>query len=185
MQQKLQWQKKSRRQILETKVMTVTEIDSVSPRGDTGTYIVMDAPDWVIVIPILKNPDRFLMVKQWRHGTQSLSTEFPGGVMDAGETPEQAALRELKEETGCTGGKLIYLGSMSPNPALMSNRVHCFAAEDISEPGNQHLDPDEFVEYFPLPCDEVYQKMGSQEYPHALMTAALELYRQYVTTKKV
>ena len=99
MQQKLQWQKKGRRQILETKVMTVTEIDSVSPRGDTGTYIVMDAPDWVIVIPILKNPDRFLMVKQWRHGTQSLSTEFPGGVMDAGETPEHFQNRIEEWET--------------------------------------------------------------------------------------
>ena len=127
----------------------------------------MDAPDWVIVIPVLG--EKFLMVRQWRHGNDSLSIEFPGVVINRNEKPEDAARRETEEETGYRAGKLTYLGCANPNPALMSNRVHFFAAEDLQDTGKQHLDEDEYVEYLQIPQKEVLEKIGSEEYPHALM----------------
>lgn len=178
MDEKLRWNEKGSRELLKTRVMTVTERESTSPRGEAGKYIVMDAPDWVITIPVLENPARFLMVRQWRHGIKALSTEFPGGVIDTGENPAQAAERELLEETGFSAGNLELLGSISPNPALMSNKVHCFAARNLRRMEVQHLDKDEFVEYFELPAEEVYKKMGGPDFPHGLMAAALELFRQ-------
>ncbi|AEE17540.1 NUDIX hydrolase [Treponema brennaborense] len=184
MSKKLRWNQIAETELLQTRVMTVLETQSVSPEGKQGNYIIMDAPDWVIVVPVLKDPARFVMVRQWRHGLKAESTEFPGGVIDEGELPEQAARRELLEETGFIAEKLTLLGSMSPNPALMTNKVHCFAAEQLKATGTQHLDPDEFVDYFTLSAEQVYEKMGSAEFPHALMAAALQLYRQHTDKKE-
>ena len=100
---KLIWHEKFRREVFKTPVFAVTERISVSPDGTEGVYIVNEAPDWVIVIP--DDGENFLMVRQWRHGEKSLSIEFPGGVIDKGEVPLEAAKRELLEETGATAKK--------------------------------------------------------------------------------
>ncbi|MBQ9908443.1 MAG: NUDIX hydrolase [Treponema sp.] len=171
---KLEWSVKGEKELFKTPVFTVNETDSLSPDGKEGHYVVMDAPDWVIVIPELNG--KFLMVKQWRHGNNSLSIEFPGGVINRGEKPEIAANREMEEETGYKAGKLTYLGCANPNPALMKNRVHFFAAEELQGSGRQHLDEDEYIEYLQVPVEEVYEKIGSEEYPHALMMSALLKY---------
>ena len=171
----LEWNELSQRELLQTPVLTVNEITSAAPNGENGTYIVMDAPDWVIVIPEIDG--KFLMVRQWRHGNKSVSIEFPGGVINRGEKPEDAARRETEEETGYKAEKLTYLGCANPNPALMRNRVHFFTAENLVSTGVQHLDDDEFVEYLEIPVDEVYEKIGSPEYPHALMMSALLRYK--------
>ena len=169
--QNLEWKIENERELLKTVVFTVNETTSISPKGEEGHYIIMDAPDWVIVIPEIDG--NFLMVKQWRHANNSLSIEFPGGVINPGEEPAVAAKREMEEETGYRAEKLTYLGNANPNPALMKNRVHFFAAENLKKIGLQHLDADEFVEFMEIPCAEVYEKIGSPEYPHALMMAAL------------
>ncbi|MBR1536959.1 MAG: NUDIX hydrolase, partial [Treponema sp.] len=148
---KLGWQEEGKKELLKTVVLTVNEIYSKGPDGVSGKYIVMDAPDWVIVVPEING--KFITVKQWRHGNRSLSIEFPGGVINPGEKAEDAAKRELEEETGYKAGKLTYLGSANPNPALMSKRVHFFAAEDLTDTGVQHLDKDEFVEYLEIPAE--------------------------------
>lgn len=176
--EKLTWTRGKKTTLLKTPVLDVTTIESTASDGLKGDYIVMDAPDWVIVIP--DAGDTFLLVKQWRHGENALSIEFPGGVIERDETPEQAAERELTEETGFAAGKLIKLGAMNPNPALMSNHVHIFVATDLQPAGGQHLDEDEYVQYFALPKQEVYANMGTKAFPHALMSAGLSLYREYI-----
>jgi 8-oxo-dGTP pyrophosphatase MutT (NUDIX family) len=172
---KLEWKIESERELLKTAVFTVKETTSISPEGGKGHYIVQEAPDWVIVVPEING--KFLMVRQWRHAQNALSIEFPGGVINKDEKPEDAARREMEEETGYKAGKLTYLGFANPNPALMRNRVHFFAAENLLSTGKQHLDDDEFVQYLQIPCDEVYKKIGGEEYPHALMMSALLKYK--------
>lgn len=174
---KLEWKIKGERELLKTVVYTVKETTSVSPDGKEGHYVVTDAPDWVIVVP--ETDGKFLMVRQWRHAHNGLSTEFPGGVINSGEEPVVAARREMEEETGYRAGKLTYLGCANPNPALMKNRVHFVAAEDLQKIGGQNLDEDEYVDFMQIPVDEVYAKIGSEEYPHALMMAALMKYTVY------
>ena len=178
----LLWTQGEPSELLKTPVFTVTKVPATSAEGVHGDYFVMDAPDWVIVIPCTETG--FLMVKQWRHGERALSIEFPGGVIERSEESEAAAARELLEETGCKAGALTYLGSMNPNPALMSNHTHVFVAENLQRTGSQHLDADEFVSAFELTKAEVLAKMGSKEYPHALMSAALMLYRRYEDEKR-
>ena len=172
------WTEKSKTEILKTAVFTVNETESISPEGSSGNYIVLDAKDWVVVIP--SYGENFLMVKQWRHGEKRLSIEFPGGVIEKGEKPEIGAKRELKEETGFTAKTLFKLGEMNPNPALFSNHVHFFLAENLENQGEQSLDSDEYLNLIKIPKNEVYKNMGNAEYCHALMASAMEIGRAHV-----
>ncbi|MDR3146456.1 MAG: NUDIX hydrolase [Treponema sp.] len=174
------WQEEGRRDIFKTRVFTVRESSARSPTGEPGTFTILDAPDWAIIIPVLEEAGerRFVMVRQWRHGSEALSLEFPGGVFESGEDPCEAAARELREETAYRAGRIRKLADMSPNPAIMANRVHFFLAEDLRHTGNQELDADEYVDVALVSPEEVLRNMGRPPYIHALMAAALALYLQ-------
>ena len=172
--EKLIWKKTGEKLLLKTPVCDIFTQHEVSPLGIEGDYITMKARDWIMTIP--EKDGNFILVKQWRHSEQRLTVEFPGGVSNAGEKPEDAARRELEEETGFKAGKLTKLGTISPNPALFENHVHIFLAENLIQTNEQHLDDDEVLSYFSLPIDEVIQNYGNDEYTHALMGCALAFY---------
>ena len=178
--EKLKWKTLDEKEVLKTIVFDLTVQNNQNCNGGKGDYFVMKAPDWVITIP--EKDGKFLLVKQWRHGEKALSVEFPGGVIDAGEEPETAAARELLEETGCKAGKLTKLGKVNPNPALFSNHVHVFLAEDLIPTGKQELDDDEFINCMELSKQEVLEGMGTEQFPHGLMSMALCL---YLKSKKI
>jgi 8-oxo-dGTP pyrophosphatase MutT (NUDIX family) len=172
------WIEEGRKDVFRNRIFTIQERTCRSPKGERGTFSVMDCPDWAIVIPVLDTPRgrEFVMVRQWRHGSEELSLEFPGGVFERGEAGEAAAARELREETAYAPGRITCLGEMSPNPAIMSNRVHFFLAEDLTDTGSRELDADEYVDVEIVSADTVVQNMGKAPYIHSLMAAALMLY---------
>jgi 8-oxo-dGTP pyrophosphatase MutT (NUDIX family) len=148
--------------------------------------MVLDAADWAVIVPLIRTPqgEKFVMVRQWRHGSEEISLEFPGGVFEPGENPEEAAARELQEETGYKPGRIQKIGEFIPNPAIMSNKVHFFLAEDLENTGKQDLDDDEFVEFALVNASEVFQNMGQPPYIHALMGSALTLYLQKIAAEQ-
>ena len=179
---RLIWSEEGRKQVFNCNVFSVWESYCRSPESQSNnklqTFSVIDTRNWAMIIPVIKSPkgEKFVMVWQWRYGSRSLSLEFPGGVFEHGETPEEAAVRELHEETGYKPEKITKLGEFSPNPAIMSNRVHFFLAEDLVCGGKQNLDDDEYVEVALVDTKEVLQGIGKEPYIHALIGSALALY---------
>ena len=184
---KLEWKEEGRKNVFDCRIFSVFEAYCKSPdsqrpeksnRNEPHVFSLIDTKDWAIVIPVIENEKgkQFLMVWQWRHGSKDFSLEFPGGVFETGENPEEAAKRELYEETGYIPEKIKNLGEFSPNPAIMTNKVHFFLAENLAGSGRQKLDEDEYVEPVLVNADEVINGMGRKPYIHALMGTALALY---------
>jgi 8-oxo-dGTP pyrophosphatase MutT (NUDIX family) len=172
----LMWTTEGKKTVLKTRIFNVEEHMCRAPGGKVGAYFMLSSPDFAIIIPVLDS-EHFLMVKQWRHASKSLSLEFPGGIIEEGEDPEAGAGRELREETGYEAGKLVKLGTLTANPAIMGNKAHFFAAYDLVPLGHRDLDPDEYLDVVVKPRSEVTAGFGTGgEYHHALMAAALGLF---------
>ena len=109
-----------------------------------GDFFVLRSSDWVLALPITGD-GRLVMVRQYRFGTRDLSTEAPGGIVEAGEDPLLAAERETEEGTGFTGGRAELLGTCAPNPAIQRNRCHFVLLEGVRPAGQTA--PDEHEEF--------------------------------------
>ena len=138
-------------------------------------YYVLEYPDWVNVIAITKD-GQFVMERQYRHAARKISLELPCGVMEEGETPVEAAQRELLEETGFGGGQWKKLMELSPNPSAMSNTTHCFLAIGVEKIAEQHLDETEELSVLFMTKEEVKRMLNENQICQALMVAPLYKY---------
>ena len=166
-------------EVLETELLQDCAVFSVSRAwtrsplsGERVPFYRLESSDWVNVVPVTRDRE-VVMIHQWRHGAGDLTLEIPGGLVDPGETPASAALRELREETGYEADRVIPIGSLNPNPALFTNRVHSFVAPDaryvgaVSNPGHEETQ----VEL--VPVAEIRERLRRGEIDHALVAAAL------------
>jgi ADP-ribose pyrophosphatase len=171
MDKELYWQEIEELDRKKEPLFDLITVKSRNSDGTEGRFIKVTPPDWVTVIPIL--PDgKFLMVRQYRHGSASLSDEFPAGVIDAGEEPLEAAGRELLEETGYRAGRWTSIGSINPNPAFMTNCSHTYLAEDLEKISGQNLDEHERIRFFSLDFSEIQDRMGGEMMNSAIMVQA-------------
>lgn len=140
----------------------------------TSDFFRIDVPDWVNVVA-LTDEDEIVFVRQERHGTETLSLELPGGMVDDGETAEQAALRELAEETGYGGSEIRKLGWVHPNPALQPNRCHTFLVTGARLKQAPSPDEHESLEVLLLPRGKLGELVRTGQVTHALMVCAFHL----------
>ena len=112
----LMWHTDSEETVFRTPVFAVKKKMQTAEAGPTGAYYSVSGSRCVCVVALYEG--KLVMVRQFRHGSDRITSELPGGIVDAGETPEEAAGRELEEESGFRTGKVTLLGQMNPNPAL-------------------------------------------------------------------
>lgn len=132
---------------------------------------VLETPDWVNIVALTPE-GKILVVKQFRLGTEAVTTETPAGVMEKGEDPQVAAIRELAEETGYTTDNWTYLGWVEPNPAYQDNHCHQFLAKNVVRTQEVNQDDGEDVEFCEMTLEEVKEeiKVGRTRNSLSLLT---------------
>ena len=145
-----------------------------SPRNEfEHEFLILEAPAWVNVVAV--TPDRqVVMVEQFRHGSETVELEIPGGVLDAGESdPVAAGLRELREETGYTGRHARLIGTVFANPAIQNNSCHTVLVQDCRRTEALELDESEDLVTRLIPVSEVPRLVQEGKIRHSLVVAAL------------
>ena len=177
----LSWADIRQSRIARLGIFDINVIRRRSAAGQTGRVVVVDTPDWVTIVPFVsREPDVVYTVRQFRHGSGTITSEFPAGVINSGEAPEIAAARELLEETGCTPGELIPIGSVNPNPAFMNNRMHTFVALDLTKTDDLALDDLELLELEETPLADILERAGSGAYDNGILMIALQWLQRWM-----
>lgn len=139
------WKRLASRHIVTDRWISLRADRCELPNGQAiEPYYVLEERDWVHVVAI-DDARGVLVVEQYRHGAAAVCVEFPGGIIDPGESPLQAGQRELLEETGYSARDWIKVGEAYANPARQTNRVHTFVARGLSEQSAQRLDEAEQI----------------------------------------
>ena len=169
------WRRLRTRRLQDCRVFHVNEVHYQAPhRPDERSFYVVEAPDWINVIA--RTPDDLVvLVRQFRFGTEELTLEIPGGMIDEGESPLDAARRELVEETGYRAEEWQDLGWVHPNPAVQNNRCHTFLADSAVRVAEPTPDPDEHIDVLTIGMDEVPGRIAAGEIRHSLVISAFRL----------
>lgn len=153
-------------------VFTTAFVDGEHPHtGATKRFSLIDSVDWVNIIALTADR-RVILIRQYRVGANEVCLEIPGGMVDAGETPGDAAARELREETGYTAAQWTQLGRVSPNPAIHTNRLYTFLATGAERTAAQHLDGSEVIEVEHATLPDCHAAIRDGRIDHALVIVA-------------
>jgi ADP-ribose pyrophosphatase len=173
------WETIESKEIADCRVFKVRE-DTARNGDRTGKFYVIENPDWVNVIAVTKNSE-VVLIEQFRHGTGEVILEIPGGMMDDGENSEQAARRELLEETGYSAKEFVFLGKSRPNPAINNNWLYHFAAINAEKTEDIKFDEHESVVTGIYPLTVIPNLIKSGEITHSLVLAAFQYFSFYTT----
>lgn len=153
-----------------------------SPRtGKEHDFFILESTAWVNVIPLTPQ-NMVVLVRQYRHGIRGVTLEIPGGLVEDHDTPEDAARRELCEETGYQEMDMVFLGCVQPNPAIQNNWCYTYLAREASRTGEQEQDEKEDIEVVLRPLEEIPRLIRDGEITHSLVVAAF--YRFFMEYEK-
>jgi ADP-ribose pyrophosphatase len=159
-----QWRLKTSRIVFHERYIRVRKDDLESAHGERTDYVYLEdeIPGTVCVVAVTQE-GKIPLVRQYRYPVQCHQYNLPGGVVDAGETPLEAAARELAEETGFEAKDWLEVGNYHPMPSHHTRRAHLFVAKNLS-PGEQRLDPFEDIQVEFFTYEEICQKIVNNEW---------------------
>ena len=168
------WKKIGSKMLGNFRIFTLRSDLKISPRtGQEHDFFVLDSVHWVNVIAI--TPDQQLvMVEQYRHGSNTVELEIPGGMMDPDETdPIGTGVRELREETGYEGEKPRLLGRIHSNPAILTNFTYTVLVENCTLKHPLEFDHGEDLVTRLVPVSEIPKLVADEKIGHSLVVVAL------------
>ena len=178
-----EWAILKRRQVADYKLFSLHQKQVRSPRtGDISEMLALHFPDWVLILALTPQLE-VVMVRQYRHGTEQVCLELPGGLVDPDDdSPDVSAQRELLEETGFTVSNIRLIGECYPQPAILSNRCFFYLAEGAVKTRQQDLDANEDIEILTVPLKDIRTKIENKEVDHGMVLLAfffLQMQKEY------
>lgn len=178
------WQRGDPEDICDARIFTLQKLPSWSPgTGKRHDFFRLQAREWINVVALTPEQDMIYVVQQ-RHGIDAATLEIPAGLVDEGEKPVDAALRELEEETGYIPDEIIHLGTAYANPAFLTNMSYSYLARNCRPTGKVRRDPTEEIQVVLIPASEMHSLMVSGLLGNAMGLVALfwyDLYLQGIT----
>ena len=161
----------SSEKIFDGRILRVRRDTVLLPNGHQSTREVVDHPGGVCVLA-LDDQERVLVVSQFRYPYGEVLRELPAGKLEYGEDPAQAAIRELREETGAVAGTFQPLGELYPSPGYCGEIIRMYLARDLSF-GDTDPDEDEFLGLERVPFSQLVEQVLSGEIKDAKTIAAV------------
>lgn len=174
------WKKVSSRPLGDFRIFKIRSDVKISPRtGKEHDFFVLDSLDWVNVIAVTPQ-NELVMVEQFRHGSDTVELEIPGGMMDKNETdPVATGVRELREETGYEGERARLLGKVLANPAIQSNTCHTVLVENCRLKHAVQFDSGEDIITRLVPVAELPKLVAEEKIRHPLVIVALNYFELF------
>ena len=173
--EKSSWLTLEQRRVWEHPLLQIDMVQRIPPGSQPHDFIVLQAPDWVNVVALTED-EQVILVHQFRQGSNDYTLELPGGLVDPGETPGQAGIRELREETGFQAEDIIPLGQVNPNPALFTNTCHTFLVPKAKPQGQIIMGETERTQVVLVPKSDLPDLVHSGEITHSLVISALTFF---------
>lgn len=166
------WRRLESERIADCRVFQVRRDLALNPRNAREhNFYCIEAVDWINIIPVTSQ-NEVVMIEQYRHGSDEVTLEIPGGMVDEGEKAEEAAARELLEETGYRAKDVVLLGRTRPNPAIQNNWLYSFLARDARFEQEPVFDSSEWTQVRLVSLNEIPALISRGAITHALVIAA-------------